>query len=158
MSYSNHGNPQGMAQQYLKQKIEQAGPVEQVLMLYDGAMKFMLQAKGAIERGDVEARCNANRRAMEIVAYLVDMVNPETGGEAGKRLFGIYSTMLRRMLQIDFTNDPTICDEVVSHFRSLRTAMAEALAVQQGGPAAGTVVAAPAADAPAGTVRRNAVA
>lgn len=154
----SYGNPQGMAQQYLKQKIEQSGPVEQVLMLYDGAMKFLLQAKGAIERGDVEARCNANRRAMEILAYLIDMVNPETGGEAGKKLFGIYSSMLRRMLQIDFNNDIDACDELVAHFRSLRTAMGEALAVQQGKPAAGTVVAAPTTEAPVAGVRRNAVA
>lgn len=162
MSYSNHGhgNPQGMAQQYLKQKIEQAGPIEQVLMLYDGAMKFLLQAKAAIERGDIEARCNANRRAMEIVAYLIDMVNPETGGEAAKKLFGIYSSMLRRMLQIDFANDARVCDELVAHIRSLRTAMAEAVAAQQtqAKPAGGTVVAAPAVDEPGAATRRNAVA
>lgn len=162
MSYGHNGNggQQGMAQQYLKQKIEQAGPVEQVLMLYDGAMKFMLQAKGAIERGEIEARCNANRRAMEIIAYLIDMVNPEQGGEAAKRLFSIYTSMLKRMLMIDFENNPAICDEMVTNLRTLRSAMADALAAQQGvKPAAsGTVVAAPTAEEPAAGVRRNAVA
>ena len=159
---SNPYNPNGqtnIAQQYLRQQIEQAGPVEQVLMLYDGAMKFLLQAKGAIERGDIQARCNANRRAMEITAYLLDMVNPETGGAAGKSLFGIYSSILRRMMQIDFENSMAMCDELIANYRALRNGIAQGLAQQQGVKPQGTVVAAPssAESAPEG-VRRNAVA
>lgn len=154
-----------VAQQYLRQQIEQAGPVEQVLMLYDGILKFLTQAKGAIERGDIEARCNANRRAMEILAYLIDMVNPETGGAAAKSLFGIYNSLLRRLLQVDFENSAEVCDEVMANVRTLRVSMAQALsqskaaAVPQTAPATGTVVAAPtASDAVPPGVPRNAVA
>lgn len=135
MTYgSNH---QRDTQQYLRQQIEQASSVEQVLMLYDGAMRFLLQAKTAIEAGDIQARCNANRRAMEIVAYLIDLVNPETGGDVAKRLFGIYSGILKRMLEIDLRNDAAVCEELVQGFRALRTATAQALAQQQGIPTAG---------------------
>jgi flagellar protein FliS len=149
-----------MAQQYLRQQIEQAGPIEQVLMLYDGAVRFLTLAKVAIGKGDIQARCNANRRAMEIVAYLLDMVNPETGGAAGKALFGIYSSMLRRMLQVDFDNSVVVCDELIANLRNLRTGMAQGLAQQQGvKPQAATVVAAPGStDAVPEGVRRNAVA
>lgn len=170
--YDRNGQ-RDMAQQYLRQQIEQAGPVEQVLMLYDGAMRFLLQAKAAIERHDIQARCNANQRAMEIMAYLLDMVNPETGGAAGKKLFGIYSSILKRMLQIDFENSAAVCDELVTNLRVLRTGMAKGLAQAQGNaqtatqPAAqaavakpATVVAAPSntTDTPPDGVRRNAVA
>lgn len=161
MSYGN--SHQRDTQQYLRQQIEQAGPVEQVLMLYDGAMRFLLQAKVAIEAGDIQARCNANRRAMEIVAYLIDLVNPETGGEVGKRLFGIYSTLLKRMLEIDLRNDPAVCDELVQAFRTLRSATAQTLAEQQGVKPSvsnsGTVVAAPKPnEEELDKLRRNAVA
>lgn len=162
MSYGpNSTNGQrDAAQQYLRQQIEQAGPVEQVLMLYDGAVKFLLLAKGAIERGDVQARHDANRRCMEIMAYLIDMVNPETGGEPAKRLFGIYSGLLKRMLQVDFENKAEICDELVANLRTLRAAMAQALNAQQvaAKPAGSTVVAAPPAEGSAQPARRNAVA
>lgn len=160
MSYGN-GQGQGganAAQQYLRQQIEQAGPVEQVLMLYDGAVKFLLLAKSAIERGDVQARHNANRRAMEIVSYLLDMVNPQQGGEAAQSLFGIYTGILKRMLQIDFENNAAICDELVANIRTLRVAMAQALAVQQGVKPTGTVVAAPTAEGGSAPVKRDAVA
>lgn len=157
MSYHHQRD---MAQQYLRQQIEQASSVEQVLMLYDGATRFLLQAKAAIEAGDIQARCNANRRAMEIVAYLIDLVNPETGGDAAKRLFGIYTGMLKRMLDIDFRNDVSACDELVQGFRTLRTATAQALADQQGVKAGATasVVAAPKPDEELLAKLRNAVA
>ncbi len=161
MSYGppNTNGQRDAAQQYLRQQIEQAGPVEQVLMLYDGAVKFLMTAKGAIERGDVQARCNANQRAMQIVAYLLDMVNPQTGGDAAKSLFGIYTALLKRMLQIDFDNSTAACDDVIANLRTLRASMAQALAVQQGSkPNTGTVVAAPAGDSTVPVTRRNAVA
>ncbi|RYG62168.1 MAG: flagellar export chaperone FliS [Alphaproteobacteria bacterium] len=154
---SNNGQRDG-AQQYMRQKIEQASGVEQVLMLYDGAVKFLMVAKEAIARGDIEARSNANRRAMEIVAYLLDMVNPETGGEAARSLFGIYTSLLKRMMQVDFQNNADICDELVANIRNLRTGMAQALAAQSGvKPATGNVVASPASES-GEPARRNAVA
>lgn len=160
MSYGNH---QRDTHQYLRQQIEQASSIEQVLMLYDGAMRFLLQAKTAIEAGDIQSRCNANGRAMQIIAYLIDLVNPETGGDVAKRLFGIYSGILKRMLEIDLRNDPQVCDELVQALRNLRTATAQTLAEQQGktpAATAGTVVAAPKlpSEEELEKLRRNAVA
>lgn len=148
---------QAAAAQYLRQKIEQAGPVEQVLLLLDGAIRFLQQARVAIEARDVQARHNANKRAMDIVSHLLSMVNPETGGDAAKSLFGIYSSLIKRMMQIDFENSVAACDEVTANLRSLRTGLAQGLAMQQGIKPA-TVVAAPTADVPVTGVRRDAVA
>lgn len=134
-----------MAQQYLRQQIEQAGPIEQVLMLYDGAIRFIMKAREAIVQNDIQVRCDANRRAMEILAYLIDMVSPNMADEAGKRLFGIYSGLLKRMLQIDFENSTAVCDELIENIRTLRVATAQAVAAQKSAniPSTGTVVAAP---------------
>jgi flagellar protein FliS len=160
MSYSNPTNGQNMAHQYLRQQIEQAGPVEQVLLLLDGAVKFLLQAKGAIERKDIQARYNANRRVIEILSHLLGMVDPVSGGAAGKAMFGIYSSLLKKCIQIDFDNSMAVCDELVDHLRTLRNGMAQALAAQQQGskPATGTVVTAPSAESLPEGVQRNAVA
>ncbi len=156
----NTSGQRDMAQQYLRQQIEQAGPVEQVLMLYDGAIRFLLQAKAAIAKGDIQARCNANRRAMDITAYLLDMVNPTTGGEAGKALFGIYTGILRKMMRIDFDNSEVVCDELVANFRSLKQGISQTLAQQQGQrPGAPQVVASPTSpDGAVSALPRNAVA
>lgn len=140
------------AQQYLRQQIEQASPLQQVVMLYDGAIKFLMQAKEAIGRGDVEARHNANRRVMEIVGYLLDMCDPVGGGDAGKALHRIYSGILKQLIQIDFKNDAAVCEEAIANFRALRASMGPVAAAPKG-----EVVAAP-VDTPAAAVRRNAVA
>lgn len=154
---SNNGQRDG-AQHYMRQKIEQASGVEQVLMLYDGAVKFLMVAKDAIARGDIEARSNANRRSMEIMAYLLDMVNPETGGEAARVLFGIYTGMMKRMMQIDFQNSADVCDEIIANLRNLRVGMAQAVAAQNATkPVTNNVVSAPSAEGDE-VSRRNAVA
>lgn len=136
MSHHPHGpkHHRDMAEQYLRQQIEQASPLQQVLMLYDGVMKFTLQAKEAIGRRDIQARHNANRRAMEIVAHLIGMIDIGTQGDAGKRLHHIYTGLLARLVKVDFDNDPAVCDEVVNHFKTLRASFAQAAA--QGQPPA----------------------
>jgi flagellar biosynthetic protein FliS len=122
-------------------------------MLYDGVVRFMMQAKDGIVRGDVQARHNANRRAIEIVTYLMGQLDTDTGGDAAKSLYRIYSGVLNQLMRVDFDNDAAVCDAVAAHFRTLRASLAQAYAQSQPAP---VVAAAPAA--PGTPVRRNAVA
>jgi flagellar protein FliS len=108
------------AQQYQAQQIMNASPAQQVVMMYDGAIKFCLRAKDAIEQGEIQQRHNANKRAMEVVSYLMDILDMEKGGDVARRLQVVYAFLLRRLLEVDFRNDPRICDEVVGHLRVLR--------------------------------------
>lgn len=130
------------ALQYLRQQIENASPAQQIVLLYDGAVKFTLQAREAIVRGDIEGRYNANRRAVEIVGYLLEILDVEKGGEVGARLERIYTFLLKKLLEVDFRNEVSVCDEVLEHLRILRAGWQQ-LAAQ------GTGSAAPAAAAPA---------
>jgi flagellar biosynthetic protein FliS len=118
----NNPVAQNRALQYLKQQIEQAGPVQQVVMLLDGGVRFTLQAKEAIARGDIEARHNANQRVMDIIAYLMDILDTDKGGAAAIQLRTIYMGILKKLMRVDFENNPTLCDEVVDHLRQLRMA------------------------------------
>lgn len=122
------------ANQYRTQQIVNASPAQQVVMMYDGAIKFTQQAKEAIEQGEIQARHNANKRAMEVVSYMMDILDMDKGGDVAKRLQLIYTFLLRRMLEIDFKNDPRICDEVTEHLRTLRASW-EKIAKTEGIPA-----------------------
>lgn len=112
--------PRPNAQHYQSQQILNASAAEQVVMLYDGAIKFCLKAKEAIAEGNIQNRHNNNKRAMEIVSYLQDILDPVQGGDIAKRLQIIYTFLLRRLLEVDFRNDPRICDEVIEHLKVLR--------------------------------------
>ncbi len=135
---------QAGARDYMLRQLQQAGPAEQLVMLLDGICKFSTQAKEAIGRGDIAARCAANARAIEIVSHLLGMVDPSTGGEAAQRLFRIYGRLLQRLMRVDFENSAAICDEVIGHVRDLRAAFAATFATPQPAAApASAVVAGP---------------
>lgn len=157
---------------YLRQQIESASPAQQLVLLYDGAIKFTLVARDAITRGDIQGRHNANRRAMEIVSYLLEILDVDKGGEVAARLNRIYSHLLKRFLDVDFSNSIGVCDEILDHLRTLRASwdqlakqgVSSAQAPQQAPsaaapqPSGGQVVASPVTAATAVPGRRGAVA
>ncbi len=127
------------AQQYQSQQILNATPAQQVVMLYDAAILNCQKAQDAIAANDIQTRHNANRKTMEIVAYMQEVLDLDKGGDVAKRLSVIYSFLLRRLMAVDFKNDPRICEEVIGHLRILRASWAQ---IAQGGQpqASGTVV------------------
>lgn len=112
---------QEIASQYLAKQIQSASPAQQVVMLYDGAIRFYLQAQKAIKDGDIEARFNYNQRAGNIISHLLDTLDHEKGGEVAARLARIYQFILVRQMDIDLKNDPTAVDEIIGHLRQLRS-------------------------------------
>jgi flagellar secretion chaperone FliS len=116
--------------QYRERQLLGASPAEGVVLLYDGALRFVAQAKEAIGRGDIQGRHNANARAIAIVSYLMEILNPEQGGEVALRLMGIYAFLLKRLVRVDFENSQAICDEVRGHLQTLKTSW-DAIAAQE---------------------------
>ena len=129
------GQPAG-AGMYLQRQLEQATPIQTLLLLLDGALKFTLQAKEAISRNDIAARHKANARAIEILTYLISQQDP-AAGEGPATLFRILTRITQRQVRIDFENSAAVCDEVAEHLRQLRAGFASLQ------PAASKVVAAP---------------
>lgn len=113
------------ARKYRQQQILNASPAQQVVMLYDGAIGFCMKAKAAIGEGNIQERHNANRRAMEIVNYLLEILDLEKGGDVARRLYMIYTQLIRKLMDVDFKNDPRICDDVAENLRTLRASWAE---------------------------------
>ncbi|HEX2859785.1 MAG TPA: flagellar export chaperone FliS [Alphaproteobacteria bacterium] len=117
-------NPADFRSVYLQQQVANANPLQQLLMLLDGIMKFVSRARECINVGDIQERHNNTRRAMDIVAHLMGMIDVTSGGEPAVRLRRIYGYIMRRLSDIDFKNDPAICDEVMGHLTTMRNAWA----------------------------------
>jgi flagellar secretion chaperone FliS len=115
--------PTNPAQAYLQQQLAQASPHQAMVLLLDGAIKFVLQAKDAITRRDIQGRYNANQRAREIIGFLMSQ-HDETKGEAAVRLLRIYGGLMAQLVRIDFDNDAAQCDAVVANLRNLRQGFA----------------------------------
>ena len=81
---------------YRQQSVMTASPGQLVVMLYDGALRFLLQASTAMRAGD-QFGCDAKlRRAEAIIDELHVVLDKERGGEIASRLEGIYVFCKRR--------------------------------------------------------------
>jgi flagellar protein FliS len=119
----SYGPPQPPAHAYLQRQLEQASPHQAMLLLLDGMIKFVLQAKDAISRRDIQGRYNATQRARDILTFLISH-HDETKGEAAIRLLRIYGALMGQLIRIDFDNDAAQCDAVIANVRNLRQGFA----------------------------------
>ncbi|QEX23554.1 hypothetical protein FRZ61_34920 [Hypericibacter adhaerens] len=129
---------------YLAQELAAASPAKRVAMLIDRAIGSLGEAVQAIERGDIQARWNANQRASNIIETLWRTLDLEKGGEIAANLDKLYGFMLDRLTQVDLKNDPAPAREVATLLEPLRRSWhelvqreAQAAAAQRPDPAAG---------------------
>lgn len=97
-----------------------------VLMLYDGVLKCLTQARGHMARREISAKGAALSHALQILDEgLAASLNEVDGGGLALQLKELYAYMCRRIVLANLKNDPAILDEVSGLLRELRQAWAE---------------------------------
>lgn len=81
--------------------------------LHGEAIEQLSIAIGAIEAGDIEARCTAVNLTVEIVTTLHLALDFDEGGETIDRLGAIYRFVLASLFRINIQNDSELADKVV---------------------------------------------
>lgn len=104
-----------------------ATPGELVVMLYDGARRFLRQANMAMCEGEVERAHNTLRRAELIVAHLDGILDYEQG-QISDRLHAIYQFCLAHLNSARLNQDPSKLEEVSRLLGELRDAWAQVAA------------------------------
>lgn len=105
---------------YRQTQVQSRTPLELVVMLYDGALKFLNVAREAIERRDLMARRDAMSRALAIISELQSTLNMDEGGEIAQRLDALYSFVTQRILQAAQENSVAPLDEAMRVLDTLR--------------------------------------
>ena len=105
---------------YQTQQVMTASPAKLISMLYDKAILSLKEAVAAIEKGDIEARWRANKKAMDIIAHMWSTLDLEKGGEIARNLDSLFSFMLTRLPRIDLKNDPEVAYQVIELLEPLR--------------------------------------
>jgi len=108
-------------------------PLELVVMLYDGALRFVAVARDAVERRDIPARREALSRVFAIVSELQSTLNMESGGEIAKSLDRLYSYINERLLAVAMENRVEPLDEARRLLETLRDGWST-IATQTGRP------------------------
>lgn len=114
------------AQAYRRVESESRSPLELVVMLYDGALRFVNDARDAHARKDLRGRGNAISRALAIISELQNTLDIEKGGEVAEQLDDLYNYINSRLLDVTIKQDISACDEVHKLLSTLRDGWAQA--------------------------------
>ena len=87
-------------------------PLELVVMLYDGGVRFLGDAMEANERKDMVARAIAVSKALAIVGELRSTLNLDEGGDMALDLDRLYDYMMNRLLDVTTKRDTSGLEEV----------------------------------------------
>lgn len=108
------------ADAYRNLEAQSRTPLELVVMLYDGALRFANEARDAHARNNRAARGRAVSRVLAIIGELQNTLNVEAGGSVGQELDRLYSYLTARLVEVSTKNDGTALDEVCRLLGTLR--------------------------------------
>jgi flagellar secretion chaperone FliS len=109
---------------YRQQSVMTASPGQLVVMLYDGALRFLGQAAAAMRADDHLLADAKLRRAEAIVDELHATLDMERGGQIASRLEGIYVFCKRHLMEARVARDAGMIDKVSELLGELREAWA----------------------------------
>jgi flagellar protein FliS len=120
--------------QYRETQIKTASPGRLLLMLYDGAVRFINVALKALqtEPKDLEIAHNNIIKVQNIITELTITLNMEKGGEIAVNLKEIYSFMRNHLVEANLKKDYNILIEVKSLIEELRDGWREVVKKEEG--------------------------
>jgi flagellar protein FliS len=109
---------------YTESSVLTAPPERLVVMLYDGAGRFLARAVAALRDGDAGAAGEPLGRAQAILDELLATLDHEAGLVA-ERLESIYLFCKRTLIEAQLQRDPEAVERVAAQLAVLREAWAE---------------------------------
>jgi flagellar protein FliS len=123
------------ANAYIQTHVQSRSPLELVVMLYDGAVRFLTESRDAMSQGDLTRKRSAMSRALAIISELQSTLNMEKGGEIASQLDALYTYVNGRMLDASMHNDAGALDECIRLLSTLRSGWAD-IAARDAAPTA----------------------
>lgn len=103
--------------------VSAASPHQLILMLYDGLLQNVAQAREALTKQDVARKGELLTKAIRIIEEgLRASLDRERGGEIAQQLDALYEYMIQRLLTGNLRNDLAMLEEVSGLASGLRDA------------------------------------
>lgn len=116
--------------EYQKSAVNGASPLQLVVMLYDGALRFMETGKRAIQTGNRDEQNVALQRAQRIVMELMGALDMEQGGDIAKNLLSLYSYVLNELVSANMKDEVGGIDRAIKVMSDLRESWSQIEATQ----------------------------
>lgn len=109
---------------YAQNNIGVESPEKLIQMMYEGILRFNMQAKRSIMDGDIERRTYWINRSNAVISELINILDYNQG-DISHYLSGLYTYQLRLLVEANLYNDSTKIDEVSQVFKGLLDAWKE---------------------------------
>ncbi len=113
------------AQAYFQTKVSTTDQGQLLLLLYDGALKYLQQAREKMLINDYAAKGIFISKVLDIINELTNTLNLEKGGSLAENLNNLYFLCTTRLLQANLKMNVEQLDNVASILSGLRSAYAE---------------------------------
>ena len=111
---------------YQQLHVESAGKNQLVLMLYEGAIRFLWEARQHMAAAEHEAQSAAITRAQRILTELTCALDLEVGGDLARSLQALNAHLHRRLTEANVRSDLVGITEVSDVLADLLEAWKEA--------------------------------
>jgi flagellar secretion chaperone FliS len=105
-------------QAYQQNSLQTASPGELTLMLYNGCLKFIQQAKLAMQKKNFEEKNINLIKAQKIIKEFMVTLNMDI--PMSRDLMAMYDYLHRRLIEANMKNEPAILDEVTGFVTEYR--------------------------------------
>ncbi|MGL5343075.1 MAG: flagellar export chaperone FliS [Plesiomonas sp.] len=102
-------------------QLQSASPHKVILMLLSGAIERLVQAKAAMQMGNIAVKGERLGKAVAIIANLQACLSEEEGGDIAKNLAQLYEYMQTQLLSANLNNDVKTLDEVMVLLTEIKT-------------------------------------
>ncbi len=109
-------------ERYLETAVETASPARLIVMLYDGAIRFVNEASHAMRQRDYETQNTKLLRAQKILAELISSLDFDKGGEIAENLFRLYTYMYNQLVEANINDSVETLEHVTRLLSELREA------------------------------------
>lgn len=115
------------AQKYKQTSVQSASKEKILLMLYEGAIRFIKQAMVAIDKKDIADRGMNIGRAFDIINELNNTLNHEAGGEIASNLEQLYMFISEQLTKANATGQKKPLEDALKVLETLYSGWVEAI-------------------------------
>jgi len=112
-------NKKNVYEQYKEIEIKTASPGKLIVIMYDGAIRFLKLAKEAIDEKNIEKAHNNIVKAQDIIMELLLSLNMEAG-EIAVKLQSLYIFMNKLLMEANIKKEKEPIDRVLKMLTELR--------------------------------------
>ncbi len=123
--------PSRFRNEYRRNEIATSSQGKLIIMMYEGAVKFVKMAIDGIDKNDLAKKGTYINKTHDIINELSLALDLKKGGEVSRQLETLYQFMLRQLTLANIKSDRKVLESVLSVLVPLQEAWVELFAKSQ---------------------------